>query len=206
LFSLLATMAKTLQNIIPTLMTIISLITILSLLNLSAAYNDGYYKNLSPKELGLKQEKLSHLHFYFHDTYKSPKPNAVRVAQAESTNSSSTSFGFVNVMDELLTEGPDPNSKPVGRAQGIYSSASQSSLELLMAFNYVFTEGKYNGSTLSILGHNAVFTAVREMPIVGGSGLFRFARGYVQVRRTPPLNTTSGVAIIQEHDVYVLHY
>ncbi|PON56297.1 Disease resistance response protein, partial [Trema orientale] len=202
----LRSMAKTLQNTIPTLMTIVSLFTILSLLNLSFAYNDGYHENLSPKILGLKQEKLTHLHFYFHDTFRSPKPNSVLVATADSTNTSSTGFGFVVVMDELLTVGQDPNSKPVGRAQGIYSSASQSSLELLMVFNYVFTEGKYNGSTLSILGHNAVFTAVREMPIVGGSGLFRFARGYVQVRRTPPLNTTSGVAIMQEHDVYVLHY
>ncbi|PON35776.1 Disease resistance response protein [Trema orientale] len=197
-------MAKTRQNTIPTLMTIISLITILSLLNLSVAHNGQYYKNLSPKKLGLKQEKLTHLHFYFHDIVSGPNPTAVRVAAAQSTNSSSTGFGFVAVMDDPLTEGPEPNSRPVGRAQGIYSSASQSDVGLLMVLNYVFTEGEFNGSTLSILGRNAVFSAVREMPIVGGSGLFRFARGYAQAR-THWFNLTSGDAVV-EYNVYVLHY
>ncbi|PON36256.1 hypothetical protein TorRG33x02_349700, partial [Trema orientale] len=69
-------MAKKLQNTIPTLMNIISLITILSLLNLSVAYNDGYHENLSPKTLGLEQEQLTHLHFYFHDTASGQKPTA----------------------------------------------------------------------------------------------------------------------------------
>ncbi|GKD03844.1 dirigent protein 22-like protein [Tanacetum coccineum] len=72
--------------------------------------------------------------------------------------------------------------KLVGRAQGIYTSASINGMGLLMAMNYVFVEGKYNGSSLSILGRNAVMSTVREMPIVGGSGLFRFARGYAEAR------------------------
>ncbi|QHO44622.1 hypothetical protein S83_018944 [Arachis hypogaea] len=65
-------------------------------------------------------------------------------------------------------------------------------------------EGKYNGSTVSLLGRNAVFSGVREMSIVGGSGVFRFARGYAQAK-TVWLNTTSGDAIV-EYNVYVLHY
>ncbi|MBA0861137.1 hypothetical protein Goshw_024836, partial [Gossypium schwendimanii] len=47
----------------------------------------------------------------------------------------------------------------------------------LMAYNFAFIEGKYNGSNLSVLGRNPVFSAVREMPVIGGSGVFRFARG-----------------------------
>ncbi|KAH1084374.1 hypothetical protein J1N35_024135 [Gossypium stocksii] len=43
-------------------------------------------------------------------------------------------------------------------------------------------EGKYNGSNLSVLGRNPVFSAVREMPVIGGSGVFRFARGYAEAR------------------------
>ena len=72
------------------------------------------------------------------------------------------------MIDDPLTEGPELSSKLVGKAQGIYASASQSETGLLMVLNYVFTEGKYNGSSLSILGRNAVFSGVREMPIVGG--------------------------------------
>lgn len=194
-------MAQTLQK------TIISLITILSLFNLNvAAYqnNDKYYESLSPKKLGMhKKEELTHLHFYFHDIVSGPNPTAVQVAAAQTSNTSSTGFGVVVVIDDPLTEGPEPNSKAVGRAQGIYASASQSDMGLLMVLNYVFTEGKFNGSTLSILGRNAVFSAVREMPIVGGSGLFRFARGYAQAK-THTFNLTSGDAIV-EYNVYVLH-
>ncbi|OWM69255.1 hypothetical protein CDL15_Pgr025442 [Punica granatum] len=46
-----------------------------------------------------------------------------------------------------------------------------------MAMNFAFVEGKYNGSSLTVLGRNPVFDAVREMPVVGGIGLFRFAHG-----------------------------
>ncbi|GMN55933.1 hypothetical protein TIFTF001_025050 [Ficus carica] len=202
-------MAKeTLQNLIPTGFLIISLTLILSFFSLATAYNNTneyhFSKILSPKKLGLKREKLSHLHFYFHDIVSGKNPTAVRVAAAKTTDSSPTGFGFVAILDDPLTVGPEPTSKQVGRAQGIYASASQTDVGLLMVQNYVFTEGKYNGSTLSVLGRNAVLSAVRELPIVGGSGLFRFARGYAQAR-THTFNLTSGDAVV-EYNVYVFHY
>ncbi|EXB53639.1 hypothetical protein L484_001308 [Morus notabilis] len=197
-------MAKTLQNSIP-IFLIISLTVILFLISLTTAQNEYQFsKTLPPKRLGLKKEKLSHLHFYFHDIVSGKNATAVRVAAAASTNSSVTGFGFVVMIDDPLTVGPDPTSKQVGSAQGIYASASQAEVGLLMVQNYVFTDGKYNGSTLSVLGRNAVFSAVRELPIVGGSGVFRFARGYAQAR-THTFNLTSGNAIV-EYNVYVFHY
>ncbi|CAI0402651.1 unnamed protein product [Linum tenue] len=45
-------------------------------------------------------------------------------------------------------------------------------------------------STLSILGRNAVWSPVREMPVIGGSGVFRFARGYAQARTSGPGSST----------------
>ncbi|KAJ0087870.1 hypothetical protein Patl1_32907 [Pistacia atlantica] len=113
---------------------------------------DQFSEVLAPEKLGLKEEKLTHLHFYFHDIVSGPKPSAVRVAQAAVTNSSQTAFGAVNVMDDALTEAPEPGSKVVGRAQGIYASASQSELGLLMVLNFAFTEGKFNGSALRHFG------------------------------------------------------
>ncbi|XVF75965.1 hypothetical protein PTKIN_Ptkin13bG0229600 [Pterospermum kingtungense] len=105
-------------------------------------------------------------------------------------------------MDDPLTIKPDVNSKIVGRAQGIYAFASQSDFSFLMVLNFVFTEGKYNGSTLSVLGSDHIPFKVREMPIVGGSGVFRFARGYAQARTYDDrvLHT------IEEYNVYVFHY
>lgn len=95
-------------------------------------------------------------------------------------------------------------SKLVGRAQGFYASACQSNVGLLMSMNFAIMEGKYNGSTFTVLGRNMVFSKVREMAVVGGSGLFRFARGYVEAK-THSLNLSTGDAVVQ-YDCYVMHY
>ncbi|KAK7336679.1 hypothetical protein VNO77_17225 [Canavalia gladiata] len=186
---------------------LISIFTItLTLLfaSLATAKSPRFYRSISPTSLGLRKEKLSHLHFYFHDIVSGRKPTVVRVAEAHVTNTSSTLFGLVAMIDDPLTVGPEPGSKLVGKAQGIYGSAGQDETSLVMVMNFAFTEGKYNGSTLSILGRNAVFSAVREMPIVGGSGAFRFARGYAQAT-THTFDLKTGDAVV-EYNVHVFHY
>ena len=168
------------------------------------AETPSFSRNLSPSSLGLKQEKLSHLHFYFHDIVSGPNPTAVRVAQAAATKTSPTGFGAVVMIDDPLTLQPESGSTLVGRAQGIYALASQQEAGLLMVMNFAFVEGEYNGSTLSVLGRNTVFSAVREMPIVGGSGIFRFARGYAQAR-THTFDLKTGDTVV-EYNVYAIHY
>lgn len=152
--------------------------------------------------LGLKKEKLSHFKFYWHDIVSGPRPTSVKVVNPP--KNSSTSFGLLNMIDNPLTVGPKLSSKLVGRAQGFYASACQKDVGLLMAMNFAFMEGKYNGSTITVLGRNMVFNKVREMPVIGGSGLFRFARGYVQAR-TNTFNAKNGDATVQ-YDCYVMHY
>ncbi|XP_062167247.1 dirigent protein 22-like [Alnus glutinosa] len=192
-------MAKTLPKVTPTFLI---LFTILSFASFATA--GGFSRTLSPAKLGLKREKLSHLHFYFHDIVSGPNQTAVRVAEAPMTNTSLTGFGAVVMIDDPLTARPELTSKHVGRAQGIYASASQTEVGFLMVLNFAFMEGKYNGSTLSVLGRNTVLSAVRELPIVGGSGLFRFARGYAHAR-THTFDIGSGDAVV-EYNVYVFHY
>ncbi|GKV25886.1 hypothetical protein SLEP1_g35267 [Rubroshorea leprosula] len=170
----------------------------------SADNSDFFSKSLSPSSLKLKQQKLTHLHFYFHDILSGKNPTAVRIAQARITNTSSTSFGALAMIDDPLTFSPDINSTLVGRAQGLYALSSQEESSLMMAMTFSFLEGKYNGSALSLLGRNPPLNTVREMPIVGGTGLFRFARGYAQAR-TNTFNLTTGDACV-EYNVYVLHY
>ncbi|KAK4268507.1 hypothetical protein QN277_025157 [Acacia crassicarpa] len=154
------------------------------------------------KALGLKKQKLSHFRFYWHDILSGRNPTSVPVVQ--SPMNSTTFFGSVNMLDNPITLGPELSSKLVGRAQGFYSSACQSEVVLLMAMNFEFIEGKYNGSTITVLGRNPVFHKVREMPVIGGSGLFRFARGYVEAR-THWFSATTGDATV-EYNVYVWHY
>jgi len=145
----------------------------------------------------------THLHFYFHDTVSGKSPTAVRVVSPPAS-SPSPLFGMVNVMDDPLTEGPDQGSAAViGRAQGLYMGSDQAKLGFLQAMNLVFTAGDYNGSTLALLGRNCPLDAVRELPVVGGTGAFRFARGYALLR-THWLDFATGDATV-EYDVYVMH-
>ncbi|KAL1368768.1 hypothetical protein HN51_022913 [Arachis hypogaea] len=156
--------------------------------------------------LGLnKKEKVSHFKFYWHDILSGQNPTSVSVVTPPMTKiNTTTAFGLVNMIDNPLTLGPKLNSKLVGRAQGFYASACQTEIDLLMAMNFAFIDGKYNGSSITILGRNAVFNKVREMPVIGGSGLFRFAKGYAEAR-THWLDLKSGDATI-EYNVYVMHY
>lgn len=107
------------------------------------------------------------------------------------------------MIDDPLTEGTEHGSKVVGRAQGMYASPSKKDAALLMVVNFVFLEGKYNGSAVTILGRNPVLETVREMPVVGGSGIFRFSRGYV-LAKTVRFNQNTGDAVV-EYDVYIRH-
>ncbi len=90
------------------------------------------------------------------------------------------------------------SSRLVGRAQGMYVvAAGKDALSLMMAMNFVFAgDGPYNGSSLAILGANPAERAVREMPVVGGTGVFRFARGYCQAT-TWWFNATTGDATVE---------
>ncbi|XP_065859133.1 dirigent protein 22-like [Euphorbia lathyris] len=177
-------------------------LSFLSLLFLSAGENHDFVRSMDKKILGLKKEKLSHFKLYWHDIVTGAKPSAVMVVPP--SNTSTTAFGMVRMIDNPLTMGPEMSSKLVGKAQGFYAQAAQDEIGLLMAMNFAFSEGKYNGSTLTVLGRNTVFSKVREMPVIGGSGLFRFARGYVQAT-THKFDLTTGDATV-EYNIYVLHY
>lgn len=129
------------------------------------------------KRVETGKEVVTTLQFYFHDKLSGSNPSAVQIAQATGTNSV-TSFGSLLMIDDPLTIGPDPTSKLIGRARGLYGSAGQTDVGLIMVVSYGFTDGIYQGSSFSLLSLNPALNLVREMAIVGGTGLFRLARGY----------------------------
>ncbi|MCL7040440.1 hypothetical protein MKW94_015588 [Papaver nudicaule] len=151
-------------------------------------------------------KKATRLHFYFHDMVSGKNPTAIPIAQAPTAPiQSSTMFGTLRMIDDPLTEGFDASSKVVGRAQGMYGFAGQDQLSLIAAISYVFTDEMLKkGSSLSILSNNPILNSVRELAIVGGTGSFRFASGFAQVR-TLFLNLTTGDAIV-EYNETVIHY
>ncbi|XP_010531503.1 PREDICTED: dirigent protein 23 [Tarenaya hassleriana] len=141
------------------------------------------------------KEKVTNLQFYFHDTLSGKNPTAVRVAQAPDSDKSPTLFGATFMVDDPLTETPDPNSRLLGRAQGLYGSSGKQEIGLIMAMSFCFVDGPYKDSTISLVGKNPAMNPVREMPIVGGTGLFRMARGYA-IAQTHWLDPTTGDAIV----------
>ncbi|CAM8929471.1 unnamed protein product [Rhodiola kirilowii] len=149
------------------------------------------------------KQKATHLHFFFHDTVSGKNPTALPIAKP-ANSTSVVGFGILNMADDPLTVGPSANSTIIGYARGLYGVDGQKEVGLIMALNLVFTGGKYKGSTLALVGHNAALESPREMPILGGTGVFRLARG-VAIANTYYFNMTTFDAIV-EYNVALLHY
>lgn len=155
------------------------------------------------QELGQYKEKITKLHFYFHDLRG--KTSVIVAQQANSSPKSPIYFGMTSIMDDPLTAGPEFTSKPVGRAQGLFSSSAlKEPSTLLCIINFVFTDEKYNGSTLTIAGYNPTLRKHRELPIIGGTGVFRLARGVAQLKYVY-FDVAGGNATV-EYNVIVQHY
>lgn len=154
----------------------------ISIILVSAINAQSNELNSWAKRVEREHEVATTLQFYFHDVSGGPNPTSVRIAQATQINNQSTFFGALVMIDDPLTIGPDPLSKIVGRARGLYGSAGITEFSLIMAISYVFTDGMYDGSSFSLLSINEETKSPREMAAVGGTGLFRMARGYLIVR------------------------
>ncbi|CAI8596049.1 unnamed protein product [Vicia faba] len=149
-------------------------------------------------------QSFTHLHFYFHDILDGEKATTLKIINPPS-ESSHGPFGATYIIDNPLTKEQNLSSELIGRAQGTYGLASQQGdFAFKMDINFVFIEGRYKGSTLTMLGRNVIVDDVREMAIVGGTGAFRFARGYA-LAKTVWYNSTSGNAI-EEFNITICHF
>ncbi|KAH6821214.1 hypothetical protein C2S53_010328 [Perilla frutescens var. hirtella] len=156
------------------------------------------------KNLPNLKEKVALFHFYLHDIIGGNNPTSYTVAEAKISATSPTHYGLIRVMDDPLTIGPEPDSNIIGRVQGTNGGSSLEEIGLLMILNFLFVEGEYNGSTLSVLGRDALLDEYREMPIVGGTGVFRLARGIITAQ-TVWFNMTTEDAVL-ELTATVLYY
>ncbi|KMZ58300.1 Disease resistance-responsive (dirigent-like protein) familyprotein [Zostera marina] len=146
----------------------------------------------------------THLRVYWHENFTGPNPTSVVIAEAPSTNSSATQFGRTYTFDNPLTLDPVSTVDVVGRAQGLYAFTSKEEMAFTLTLNVLFTEEKYNGSTILVYGRVNVDNTVKEIPIVGGSGVFKYATGYSSVQRTSFDPATFNNVI--KYDLFVNHY
>ncbi|KAK6155977.1 hypothetical protein DH2020_010225 [Rehmannia glutinosa] len=168
--------------------------------------------NLCPKpvdddwfeKVDQSKEIRTKLHFYFHDNATGEHQSVWVVAKSEITHISPTNFGLIYMVDNLMTVGPEPSSEVLGRVQGSPGFADLNNTAFALGLNFVFTEGKYKGSSICVLGRNPVLEKVREVPIVGGTGVFRMARG-IAITSTYFLDEPNNNVIL-EYTLYVTHY
>ncbi|CAL1398053.1 unnamed protein product [Linum trigynum] len=159
----------------------------------------NWAKRLNP---GGGPESITNLRFYFHDIPSGQNPSAVQIVKPATAGTSNNSFfGMVMMTDDALTVAADAGSKLVGRAQGMYTFASQSDLTVLMAMSFGFTDGPYNGSSLVVVGRNPILETDRELPVLGGTGRFRMARGYALVK-TVSADANGNVVVYYNVTVY----
>lgn len=150
------------------------------------------------------KEKVVKLHFYLQDALGGPNATVSEVARSDMTANSTVSFGQVRVLDDLITAKPDRNSEKLGRAQGMITFTSlQDESALTMNLNFYFTAGEFSGSTLCIVGRNPIANKDRELPVVGGTGVFRMARGY-SISNTYSYDANANYGVL-EYTVYVAY-
>ncbi|XVE93802.1 hypothetical protein REPUB_Repub01dG0226400 [Reevesia pubescens] len=159
----------------------------------------GYYSHSVPYVPA--PEKVTHLHFFLHDTLSGKNPSAVMVARPNMTNALSvknSSFGLVFSTDDPLTVGPNVTSEVIGNAQGLWVSTGQDVFCLVVYLDFGFTQGKFNGSSISMFSRNPISQTERELAVVGGRGKFRMAKGFAHLK-TFYANFTSGDAIVDQY-------
>jgi hypothetical protein len=185
----------------------ILIILALFLCSITIPVNSKYHSEKNIHSLHLKKQKVTHLHFYLFDILSGNKPTAVQIAQPNITigHKSTTPFGHLYAIDDLLREGPNESSKVIGNAQGLYISSSRSEdMTIVMYIDFGFTIGKFKGSSISVFSRNPITEPIREFAVVGGRGKFRLARGFVECK-THFFDPKPSNAILEYH-VTVLHY
>ncbi|KAF7043470.1 hypothetical protein CFC21_052822 [Triticum aestivum] len=153
----------------------------------------------------------THLHFYMHDDYTGPRPTAMRVVsgRAVSTGDNATAlktaprhFGDIVVLNNALTVGPSGGSARVGTAQGWAVRVSEGGIVSDLTLHLVLEACEHHGSSLMARGRIDMDATVRESVLIGGTGRFRYARGYMLTKNYDYSLATGGVV---EIDVYVQH-
>ncbi|XP_057854432.2 dirigent protein 2 [Cryptomeria japonica] len=118
--------------------------------------------------------------FYMHDVLTGNSQTAKPVV-VPSGSGSNLEFGAMTVIDDVLTETADPSSKVVGRGQGMYVTSSLDVSNFLLVFTAVLTSSEYAKSTINFQGADRFVQSKRDVSVVGGTGMFKFAQGYATI-------------------------
>ncbi|KAK3029529.1 hypothetical protein RJ639_038488 [Escallonia herrerae] len=94
-------------------------------------------------------------------------------------------FGTITVIDDVLTSAPDLGSQSLGKAQGVYVASSADGSTQMMAFTAMMEGGEY-GDSLNFFGVYKIGSAMSRLSVTGGTGKFKNACGFAEVRSLIP--------------------
>ncbi|XP_042400822.1 pterocarpan synthase 1-like [Zingiber officinale] len=147
--------------------------------------------------------QYQHLHLHLHErNLGAPNGTMVYAVELRREAPYGNGFGNIIVFDNVLRETAEPASPAIGMEQGFGVGSSLAQNSGLTMLELVFTAGRYGRSSLSVFGTLRSTEGASERAIVGGSGEFRLARGYVLSRVGGGTNET----LIWELDAYILRH
>ncbi|KAK8582491.1 hypothetical protein V6N13_069268 [Hibiscus sabdariffa] len=118
--------------------------------------------------------KFTNLHFFLHEALAGNNATVAMIAQSKVT------------VDGLTVIIAGRNTPP----------------SVLLYFDFGFTTGKFNGSSISVLSRNPTADMERELSVVGGRGKFRMAKGFAHLK----VYSENATALIAELNVTIIHY
>ncbi|XP_073119797.1 dirigent protein 1-like [Henckelia pumila] len=186
-------------------------ISILCSLLLLLTYNSYVYgKTAEPVEKWFKKLKKSTtpkfkiVEFYVQDIVSGEGQTVFPVGKANISYTSPTNFGIVVVADDRATVGRNPKSPDLARGQGMAALADLNDRVLYLNVIFYFTEGKYKGSSIDVLGRDPMLVNSRELSITGGTGAFRSARGVTWITNCTPYSPTGYTCF--KYTLYFTHF
>lgn len=98
-------------------------------------------------------------------------------------------FGTITVIDDILTLSPELGSQTIGKAQGVYVASSADGSTQMMAFTAMIEGGEY-GDSLNFYGIYKIGSPMSYLSITSGTGKFKNACGFAEVRPLVPTGQT----------------
>ncbi|CAJ1967914.1 unnamed protein product [Sphenostylis stenocarpa] len=113
-------------------------------------------------------------------------------------------FGTITVIDDMLTSQPELGSQLVGKAQGVYVASSADGTRQMMAFTALFEGGEY-GDSLNFYGLYKIGSTMSRISVLGGTGKFKNARGFAELRALIPPGqiSTDGAETLLRITIYL---
>ncbi|QCE05573.1 dirigent protein 16-like [Vigna unguiculata] len=113
-------------------------------------------------------------------------------------------FGTITVIDDMLTSQPEEGSQLVGKAQGVYVASSADGTRQMMAFTALFEGGEY-GDSLNFYGLYKIGSTMSRISVLGGTGKFKNARGFAELRALIPPGqiSTDGAETLLRITIYL---